>query len=186
PDNRVVPDGAIIAHDDLAHDDGRFCQKAVFPESRCETPDGTDKCHFVLFFCQSSTSGNLFSNRGRGQICLTRCHGKRLKVCIFASLKCVFMEDLLGDIGFYEKAGTAAEPGITRESHTGKQRKLYIESYGCQMNFSDSEIVASILAKEGFDTTSDIANADVVFLNTCAIREKAEQTVRNRLDHIQG
>ncbi|MDV3308396.1 MAG: tRNA (N6-isopentenyl adenosine(37)-C2)-methylthiotransferase MiaB [Cyclobacteriaceae bacterium] len=96
------------------------------------------------------------------------------------------MEDLLGDIGFYEKAGTAAEPGITRESHTGKQRKLYIESYGCQMNFSDSEIVASILAKEGFDTTSDIANADVVFLNTCAIREKAEQTVRNRLDHIQG
>src|SRR5690606_31584355 len=71
-------------------------------------------------------------------------------------------------------------------SHTGKQRKLYIESYGCQMNFSDSEIVASILAKEGFDTTSDIANADVAFLNTCAIREKAEQTVRNRLDHIQG
>lgn len=95
------------------------------------------------------------------------------------------MEELLGDIGLY-KSVPAPEPGVTRESHTGKQRKLYIESYGCQMNFSDSEIVASILANEGFDTTSDINNADVVFLNTCAIREKAEQTVRNRLDHIQG
>src|SRR5690606_257382 len=116
---------------------------------------------------------------------LTRGHGERLNACIFASLKCVFMEDLLGDIGLYEAAPEAA-PGVTRETHTGKQRKLYIESYGCQMNFSDSEIVASILAKEGFDTTSDINKADVVFLNTCAIREKAEQTVRNRLDHIQG
>lgn len=67
---------------------------------------------------------------------------------------------------------------------TGKSRKLYIESYGCQMNFSDSEIVASILGKEGFDTTSDINQADVVFLNTCSIREKAEQTVRNRLGQI--
>lgn len=95
------------------------------------------------------------------------------------------MEELLGDIGLY-KSVPAPEPGVTRESHTGKQRKLYIESYGCQMNFSDSEIVASILANEGFDTTSDINNADVVFLNTCAICEKAEQTVRNRLDHIQG
>src|SRR5688572_11015838 len=54
------------------------------------------------------------------------------------------------------------------------------------MNFSDSEIVAAILEKEGFDTTSDIAQADVVFLNTCSIREKAEQTVRHRLMHING
>jgi tRNA-2-methylthio-N6-dimethylallyladenosine synthase len=54
------------------------------------------------------------------------------------------------------------------------------------MNFSDSEIVASILEGEGFDTTSDISQADVVFLNTCSIRDKAEQTVRNRLDHING
>ncbi|HOX83392.1 MAG TPA: tRNA (N6-isopentenyl adenosine(37)-C2)-methylthiotransferase MiaB, partial [Chryseolinea sp.] len=58
--------------------------------------------------------------------------------------------------------------------------------YGCQMNFSDSEIVASILEKEGFDTTSDISKADVIFLNTCSIREKAEQTVRHRLNHIRG
>ena len=64
-------------------------------------------------------------------------------------------------------------------------RKVYIESYGCQMNFSDSEIVASILAKEGFDTTKNLEEADVVFVNTCSIREKAEQTVRNRLRSFQ-
>ena len=60
-------------------------------------------------------------------------------------------------------------------------RKMYIESYGCQMNFSDSEIVASILTKVGFSTTPNIEEADVVFVNTCSIREKAEQTIRNRL-----
>lgn len=69
---------------------------------------------------------------------------------------------------------------------TGFRRKVYIESYGCQMNFSDSEIVSSILQKEGFQSTSDLHAADVVFLNTCSIREKAEQTVRNRLMHMQG
>ncbi|OZO45514.1 tRNA (N6-isopentenyl adenosine(37)-C2)-methylthiotransferase MiaB, partial [Pseudomonas fluorescens] len=61
-------------------------------------------------------------------------------------------------------------------------RKLYIESYGCQMNFSDSEIVASILAKEGFNTTNTLEEADLVLVNTCSIREKAEQTVRKRLE----
>ena len=61
-------------------------------------------------------------------------------------------------------------------------KKMYIESYGCQMNFSDSEIVASILTKEGFSTTSDIAKANLVFVNTCSIREKAEKTVRKRLE----
>ena len=62
------------------------------------------------------------------------------------------------------------------------KRKMYIESYGCQMNFSDSEIVASILTKEGFSTTKNINEADLVFVNTCSIREKAEQTVRKRLE----
>ena len=62
------------------------------------------------------------------------------------------------------------------------RRKMYIESYGCQMNFSDSEIVASILRKEGFSTTKDITEADLVFVNTCSIREKAELTVRKRLE----
>ncbi|RZS99812.1 tRNA (N6-isopentenyl adenosine(37)-C2)-methylthiotransferase MiaB [Aquimarina brevivitae] len=61
-------------------------------------------------------------------------------------------------------------------------RKLFIESYGCQMNFSDSEIVASILAKEGFNTTQNLEDADLVLVNTCSIREKAEQTVRKRLE----
>ncbi len=60
-------------------------------------------------------------------------------------------------------------------------RKLYIESYGCAMNFSDSEIVASIMADIGFETTSDFNEADVIFINTCSIRENAEQRVRNRL-----
>jgi len=60
-------------------------------------------------------------------------------------------------------------------------RKLYIESYGCAMNFSDSEIVASILLDKGFETTKDYNNADVIFINTCSIRENAEQRVRNRL-----
>ncbi|HET6722655.1 MAG TPA: tRNA (N6-isopentenyl adenosine(37)-C2)-methylthiotransferase MiaB [Chitinophagaceae bacterium] len=65
-------------------------------------------------------------------------------------------------------------------------RKLfYIESYGCQMNFSDSEIVASILNKEGFGATRNFEDADLVLLNTCSIREKAEQTVRKRLTEFK-
>jgi tRNA-2-methylthio-N6-dimethylallyladenosine synthase len=67
------------------------------------------------------------------------------------------------------------------EKSEASKKKMYIESYGCQMNFSDSEIVASILTKEGFSTTPNLEDADVVFVNTCSIREKAEQTVRNRL-----
>ena len=63
----------------------------------------------------------------------------------------------------------------------GNAKKLFIESYGCQMNMNDSEIVASILAKEGFNTTQSLEDADLVLVNTCSIREKAEQTVRNRL-----
>src|SRR5271170_1255795 len=61
------------------------------------------------------------------------------------------------------------------------RKKFYIESYGCAMNFSDSEIVASILHEEGFGATRNYEEADLVLLNTCSIREKAEQTVRNRL-----
>lgn len=72
------------------------------------------------------------------------------------------------------------------ENNTGKSKKLYIESYGCQMNFSDSEIVASIMKDNGFDTTADFESADVIFLNTCSIREKAEQTVRKRLSQFNS
>ncbi len=98
------------------------------------------------------------------------------------------MENLIGDLEVLKPSETEACEtfSVSKEYNTGKSRKLYIESYGCAMNFSDSEIVASILQKEGFDTTSDINLADVVFLNTCSIREKAEQTVRGRLHFING
>ena len=64
-------------------------------------------------------------------------------------------------------------------------KKMYLESYGCAMNFSDSEIVASILKKVGYVTTKEIESADIVLVNTCSIREKAEQTIRKRLKDFQ-
>lgn len=75
---------------------------------------------------------------------------------------------------------------LADEPASAGRKKLYIESYGCQMNFSDSEIVASILKEGGFATTSSADEADVIFLNTCAIRDNAEQKVRNRLTHLTG
>ncbi|MBJ25563.1 MAG: tRNA (N6-isopentenyl adenosine(37)-C2)-methylthiotransferase MiaB [Flavobacteriaceae bacterium] len=66
------------------------------------------------------------------------------------------------------------------------EKKVYIESYGCQMNFSDSEIVASILSEQGFINTDEISSADLVLINTCSIRDKAEKTVRNRLHHFNS
>lgn len=70
---------------------------------------------------------------------------------------------------------------LVTEKVQGNSKKLFIESYGCQMNLNDSEIVASILAKEGFNTTHLLEEADLVLVNTCSIREKAEQTIRKRL-----
>ncbi|WP_336065400.1 tRNA (N6-isopentenyl adenosine(37)-C2)-methylthiotransferase MiaB [Mesoflavibacter sp. CH_XMU1404-2] len=67
-------------------------------------------------------------------------------------------------------------------SKSENSKKLFIESYGCSMNFSDSEIVASILQNEGFNTTPHLEEADLVLVNTCSIRDKAEQTVRKRLE----
>lgn len=64
---------------------------------------------------------------------------------------------------------------------TANGKKLFLESYGCQMNFSDSEIVASILSDKGYSTTPDYNTADLILINTCAIRENAEQRVRGRL-----
>jgi tRNA-2-methylthio-N6-dimethylallyladenosine synthase len=63
-------------------------------------------------------------------------------------------------------------------------KKYYIESYGCAMNFSDSEVIASILANAGFDATTDHMQADLILLNTCAIRDNAEQRVRARLHNL--
>ena len=65
------------------------------------------------------------------------------------------------------------------------KKRFYIESYGCQMNFADSEVVASILHKEGYGATPNLEEADLVFINTCSIREKAEQTVRKRLTEFR-
>ena len=99
------------------------------------------------------------------------------------------MENLIQDVDIIDRSHEAAETSevkITAEENTGKSRKVYIESYGCQMNFSDSEIVASILKEDGFDTTNNVEGADLILLNTCSIREKAEQTVRNRLVHFNA
>lgn len=75
---------------------------------------------------------------------------------------------------------------LESKSNLPNQRKLYIESYGCAMNFSDSEIVASILSEEGFSTTEEYEEADVIFINTCSIRENAETRVRNRLKQFRA
>ena len=76
------------------------------------------------------------------------------------------------------KQGTS----LVLEQKEGNTKKLFIESYGCQMNFSDSEIVASILHEQGYNTTQNLEEADLVLVNTCSIRDKAEQTVRKRLE----
>ena len=72
-----------------------------------------------------------------------------------------------------------------RSEVSSASKKLYIESYGCQMNFSDSEVVASIMSKKGYNTTRNIDDADVVLINTCSIRDNAEKRVRNRLTEFK-
>lgn len=72
-----------------------------------------------------------------------------------------------------------------RAEVSSASKKLYIESYGCQMNFSDSEVVASIMSKKGYNTTRNIDDADVVLINTCSIRDNAEKRVRNRLTEFK-
>src|SRR6185295_18254748 len=81
------------------------------------------------------------------------------------------------------RQGEAFAP-FTNDPNNYKKR-FYIESYGCQMNFADSEIVASILNKEGFGATRNVDEADLIFINTCSIREKAEQTIRKRLTEFR-
>ena len=97
------------------------------------------------------------------------------------------MKELISDIGLINEVEETAEAvRVTADKGNKTGKKLYIESYGCQMNFSDSEIVSSIMEKAGFTTTSSIDNADVVFLNTCSIREKAEEKIRKRLEFINS
>ncbi|MBK0370410.1 tRNA (N6-isopentenyl adenosine(37)-C2)-methylthiotransferase MiaB [Flavobacterium agrisoli] len=71
---------------------------------------------------------------------------------------------------------------LVLEHKPENNKKLFIESYGCAMNFSDSEVVASILSNQGYNTTTILEEADLVLVNTCSIRDKAEQTVRKRLE----
>lgn len=77
------------------------------------------------------------------------------------------------------KQGEVFFKDATESENAGKH--FYIESYGCQMNFSDSEIVASILGEAGYRPTRNIEESDLILINTCSIREKAEETVRKRL-----
>lgn len=77
-----------------------------------------------------------------------------------------------------KKQGTS----LVLQAKEGNTKKLFIESYGCAMNFSDSEIVASILTEQGYNTTQNLEEADLVLVNTCSIRDKAEMTVRKRLE----
>lgn len=94
------------------------------------------------------------------------------------------MSELIKDISIVKEEKKDVDTcGVRISENTANkgQRKLYIESYGCQMNFSDSEIVASVMQEADFGTTSNVDEADLVFLNTCSIRDKAELTVRKRL-----
>ena len=73
------------------------------------------------------------------------------------------------------------EATVIEGNQTAAGKKLYVESYGCAMNFSDSEIVASILTEEGYSATQTMESADLILVNTCSIREKAEDNIRQRL-----
>ena len=97
------------------------------------------------------------------------------------------MKNLIEDIAILDENQEACEVVKTsKDENTGKARRLYIESYGCQMNFSDSEIVTAVMQENGFDTTASPENADLIFLNTCAIRDNAEQKIRHRLQHLNS
>ena len=97
------------------------------------------------------------------------------------------MKQIISEIDIIDiDTETCELPRISANKNTGKSRKMYIESYGCQMNFADSEVVTAIMHENGFDTTDKPENADVIFLNTCAIRDNAEQKVRFRLMHLKG
>src|SRR5829696_7359715 len=85
----------------------------------------------------------------------------------------------------HDEARQGEAYGPVLENTNDYNRKFYIESYGCQMNFADSEIVASILQENGFGATRNFEEADLILLNTCSIREKAEQTVRKRLTEFR-
>jgi tRNA-2-methylthio-N6-dimethylallyladenosine synthase len=92
------------------------------------------------------------------------------------------MTALIKDIGILtDTEEMPSDYKVSAEDITQGHKKVYIETYGCQMNFSDSEIVMSVMQKSGYSSTSNMETADLIFLNTCSIRENAEQKVRSRL-----
>lgn len=93
--------------------------------------------------------------------------------------------DLLTDTKVHDENRQGEAYAPFANDPTEYKKKFYIESYGCAMNFSDSEIVASILNTAGFGATKIAGEADLVLLNTCSIREKAEQTIRKRLTEFR-
>ncbi len=87
------------------------------------------------------------------------------------------IEKVKSEKRFYKRTGVVFNDVPSAEFN----KRFYIESYGCAMNFSDSEIVASILSKEGYGPTKNMLDADLILVNTCSIREKAEANIRQRL-----
>jgi len=97
------------------------------------------------------------------------------------------MTNIIKDLEILDPANsTSVDYRVSSEAEIPGTRKVYIETYGCQMNFADTEIILSVMQQNGFTSTSNIQSADLIFLNTCSIRENAEQKVRNRLEHLRG
>lgn len=97
------------------------------------------------------------------------------------------MGAIIKDLELLDKVEeTTPDYRVSAEENKPGHRKIYIETYGCQMNFSDSEIVMAVMQQNGYSSTSNMDTADLIFLNTCSIRENAEQKVRSRLDHLSG
>ena len=94
--------------------------------------------------------------------------------------------DVLAPVSSAPDASGADAPRTVASRSGTNGRSVFIETYGCQMNVADSELVASILGGEGYALTETEADADVVLINTCAIREKAEDRVRGRLTHVRA
>ncbi|HET9825240.1 MAG TPA: tRNA (N6-isopentenyl adenosine(37)-C2)-methylthiotransferase MiaB [Chitinophagaceae bacterium] len=104
-------------------------------------------------------------------------------LCTPLRISLLMLDFLSNKVHDESRQGEAFVASADDVQHNGK--RFYIESYGCQMNFSDSEIVASILNDKGFGATRNYQEADLVLINTCSIRDKAEQTVRKRLTEFK-
>jgi tRNA-2-methylthio-N6-dimethylallyladenosine synthase len=97
----------------------------------------------------------------------------------------IVSKHMIGRVNEHHDETRQGEPFEGKSGNRQYSRRFYIESYGCAMNFADSEIVASILQGEGFGSTKNTEEADLILINTCSIREKAEQTVRKRLSEFK-